>query len=92
MTTSQILERGIIELRNLIAGLWRDLSSRDITPQVRAELRLRLLKANRDLRQCLNAYDLECRRARERDDHPFARQPVILRFVDTDYANSLQPV
>jgi hypothetical protein len=92
MTTAQILERGIVELRKVVAGLWRDLSSSDITPAQRSELRLRLIKANRDLRQCLSAYDLECRQPRERGGDSLARQPVQLRFVDTDYANSLQPV
>lgn len=90
-TTSTILERGIIELRKLIVCIWRDLSLSGITPAERLALRGRLLKANADLRRCLDAYDLECRQARECETARLARQPVKLRFVDADYANSLHP-
>ena len=92
MTTSNVLERGIVELRKLISGLWRDLSSDEINPAQRSELRGRLTKANRELRQCLDAYDQACRQSPGRTDSQLARQPVQLRFVDTDYANSLHTV
>jgi hypothetical protein len=86
MTELDVLDRGIVELRQVISKCWRDLSSGQLTSYERCELRNQMIIASSDLRRCLRAYEAESRRVRELSGSAKrGPQSVQLRFVDTDY-------
>jgi hypothetical protein len=86
MTELDVLDRGILELRQLLSKCWRDLASSKLTSYERCELRNQMIVATSELRHCLQAYEAESHRLRGlsiRAKH--SPQSVQLRFVDTDY-------
>ena len=59
MNKLDTLDRGILELRNLLSEGWRNIASGELTAFERGEIRNRMVRAAADLRRCLQARENE---------------------------------